>query len=80
MQVGARAKPATWGLGKPQDCLSLRDWRLAWKGWSEEGMLRDHKHDQAPCWDLLLPWHPRYNPPFPHGLHEPRAGVGGALG
>lgn len=80
VQVGARAEPETWGLGKPQDCLSLRDWRLAWKGWSEEGMLRDHEHDQAPCWDLLLPWHPRDNPPFPHGLHEPRAGVGGALG
>lgn len=22
-------EPATWGLGKLQDCLSLRDWRLA---------------------------------------------------
>lgn len=35
VQVGARAEPATQGLGKPQEGLSLRDWRLAWKGQSK---------------------------------------------
>lgn len=36
---------------------------------------------RAPCWDLLFPWHPRESrdcPPFPHGLYEPKAGVGGS--
>lgn len=47
VQVGARAEPATWGLGKPQDCLSLRDWRLAWKG-QREDEVRYQGHEQGP--------------------------------